>query len=295
MDEQIPKPEIKDIQKGIHTYASDMAQALRTEDGSVVKIAIAEQKKREKEKENTTPTSKKNLALAGAGIFFILVALIVIAYFVFQANAPAPTTSDNVKIDSLIYAESKKVIDTTDLGDDRLAGAIASEIKNNSLAIDVIENISLQKNISINPPSATELTTPEFFSRFGTDAPGALVRSLGDKFMIGVDSYNGNELFILFTTNSLSDTRAGMLDWENKMFDNIYQVFGIPLSGPNTDLFVTKWTDATIKNKDARAMRDSNGKIVLYYLFPDDHTLLITTGSGALDAVTKRLNLNKTQ
>ncbi len=292
MEENIPK---KEPVKGLHTYSSDMAEALRKEDGSVIKIAIAEQKKREKDKENFTPTSKKNIIMLGVSVVLIIIAITVIIYFISISGTPAPVPVTGQVSGTLIYAENKKVIDTTDLSTDRLAGAIANEINNSSLGIDVIENISLQKNISINPPSATELTTREFFNDFGADAPDTLVRSLGEKFMIGVDSYNGNELFILFKTNSLSDTRAGMLTWENKMFDNIYSLFNIPLVGPNTNLFNTRWTDATIKNKDARAIRDSNGKIVLYYLFPNDNTVLITTGSGALDAVVARLNVNKTQ
>ena len=64
----------------IRTYASDLAEVMRTKQGSVVKIALAEQARRDIDEANASPTSKKNIFLAlgaliliaiGIGIFFL--------------------------------------------------------------------------------------------------------------------------------------------------------------------------------------------------------------------------------
>jgi hypothetical protein len=85
-----------------------------------------------------------------------------------------------------------------------------------------------------------------------------------------------------------------MLEWEQHMFDELYNVFNIDVSGDGAALFAAQFKDKTIKNQDTRALLDSKGNVVLFYTFigEDKSTLIITNNADTLEEVLNRLTAN---
>lgn len=88
MDEKTPQQSTEHGTPGIRTYGSDMADAIRTNEASVIKIALAEQKKREREAltqvAQGTKTSRVFLTLGG--LMFIVAAILGVSFVVQQKN-----------------------------------------------------------------------------------------------------------------------------------------------------------------------------------------------------------------
>lgn len=280
------------IKTGLHTYAGDMAQTLRDQKGSLIKIAIAEQNKREQIAEDVSPETPKNkLYLLGGGML-ILIAIALTVFVSISRNSAIEATQTQ-KAPSLVFADSQKEINTTDLTLDKVFISIQNELQSTTLRLDTIEQLYFSSG---EGETKTILGTQGFFNLLKSSAPDKLKRALGMTFMLGVHAYNGNQAFMLFTTTSREDAFAGMLAWETKLFDDLYQVFGIDATGDKNYLFSARFEDAIIKNKDARVIRDQNGKVVLLYLFPTDNTLIIANGENALQEVWNRLqNLKETR
>ena len=86
------KPEGLSHEGGLRTIATDMARAVREQELSVIKIALAEQKKREAIEEYNAPTSKKNLSYIFGSLIFIALAGGVIWYFYLKPSSDEEKT-----------------------------------------------------------------------------------------------------------------------------------------------------------------------------------------------------------
>ena len=288
----VPASEIIPQQEGhlkpLQTYASDMANAVKESHGSVVKIAMAEQERRRKEEVNVSPTSKKNLIFIGGGVVLMILAVISVIFFMSSKNTTVQVASQAQQAPSIIATDAQKEIDITTMGKNDIGSAVAAEITGTTQQINTIEQLVLVK--TINGQKAL-VGTQGFFSALESSAPDSLVRSLGSSPTLGIHSFNGNDLFIAFHTDSYPTAFAGMLAWEPTLFDDMYQLFGISVAGNNSGLFNAKFVDTVIENQDARALLDSTGKVAFFYTFLGEHkdTLVITTKESTLNEVVNRL------
>ena len=189
-------------------------------------------------------------------------------------------------IKPIIASEIIKNIDIAGVDKDRIMRFIADELNNNTLRLDVVENINLVENISLGEQP---IETSRFLHLIGSRVPPPLLRSLDDYFMIGLYAFDGNNLFVLFKTSSYENTFAGMLDWESEIFGEFYQMFNIDVSGERSELFNKKFKDIFVRNRDARAIIDENGEVVLMYLFINKNTIIITRDENSLLEVITRL------
>lgn len=287
----LPQEEITPQKKGfqaIRTYASDMASAIKDGQGSVVKIAMAEHKKRETELENASPESKKNIFFIVGALAYLVLGIAGFLYFFAQQTPPSVQINQTVNSTSLIFSESVRKMDVSSLSREQLESALQQEIKTAQIRLDTIENVYM-----INGATGSVLQTAQFFSQLKTSAPDALVRSLKPSFMFGIYNFDTTQPFLILKTTSRDIAFAGMLEWESKLFDDIYGIFNIDVSGNKKTLFEKKFQDALIKNRDARILRDDKGDIVLFYVFTDDTTIVITKDPKTLEEVVDRLNLKK--
>jgi len=98
-----------------------------------------------------------------------------------------------------------------------------------------------------------------------------------------------NQTILLMKLDSFDNAYAGMLAWEPAMREDLLPLFqssevlqSIP-SGAS-------WSDVSIKNKDARVLRDASGKTRLIYSFYNQNLLIITGSEGALKTVITELD-----
>lgn len=289
MDENGKQLNDKDI-KVLRTYSSDMVDAIRTNEISVIKIALAEKEKREQEdlykKAEGTNISKTLLIIGG---IILIVAAIVGSYFLIQKKKENETPKVNINnIETFISYDSKSYIDVTNVNNvSDLSNIIKKEQQTGS---GLIKALFLTKNTS------EILTSKNFLSLIKTTAPGTLIRSLSDKYLLGkysspnnVNGGNGSAVFLILETTDYSQAYASMLEWEKTMLKDLFIPFTINISESNSPLFEKQWKDIIINNKDARVLYGENGEGILYYVFSNKNDLVITNNIDALKEVVSRL------
>lgn len=286
-----PKPNTVDP-KTLRTYQSDLADAIKNQQGSVIKIAMAEQEKKQKEDINQNPTSKKNLTFIFAGGVLILIAVGVIMYFVATSKPKTvPITQSQSLLSTLVKTDSSKTIAISGLTREEMSEKIASEYKNATPALNTIEQIRF---VEEDNNAALPITAERFWGALDTHIPSELLRSFDPIFTVGIHTWNKNGLFIMMKTNSYSTAFASMLKWETTLLDDLYRMFGIDTTGENSTLFSLKWKDMVLKNQDTRVLMDNTGNILLFYTFLGENkdTLLISDKEQTLVEVVNRMTAN---
>jgi len=278
----------------IETYASDMAEAIRTEEGTVIKAALAEEKKREIEAEAKSPRGKKNMTYILGGAVFVILAIVIVALVATHTSAPNPV-SQNQGGQPLIYADQNKNIDVTNLSKEQIAAAVSNEEKIGTVPAGTIENI-----IFTESGTNGAIGSVQFFQSIGSTVPPSLLRALGDTYMLGVYhpavSAGGDmagKPFIILPVTSRDGAFLGMKTWEKTMLDDLFLLFGTDVSGTRASLFQAPFTDTLLQNLNARVLYDDASNPVLLYVFANDSTLVITDDTATLAEVLNRLRAEK--
>lgn len=289
MDENLNQPNnSKDDLQVLETYSSDMAEAVREKEMSVIKIAMAEKEKREREEIIVVPgeSSVSKFFLIFFGIILLLGSIAGLYYFTQIKNKPVAQVVVVKEIKTIIPYDEKSSIDITD--------------KNNISGITNIiqsEKSKVGKSKSIRAILLTEtinnvaqlLPLKDILSLTASNIPPVIFRSLSGEYMLGVftDTTTKPSLFLILKTNNYDITYAGMLDWEKTIPNNLKNLFsGSQDASVGTDGI---FKDTLINNKDARVLYNSNGDGILYYLFTDKNTLVVTDSADTAKELIARL------
>jgi len=298
-DKKVMKPDASNIAEGsfiknIRTYQSDVQEQIKNQKTSVVQMVLEEQKKKDAKKTGKSITSKRNLPFFILSIIFIIAGISIVSagvwYYIFK-DTDETKIPKNELVDSMILAEAQKEINITKKNKDEIVKAISEEIRTLDIRLDFIEHIYPTKEIAQPEKLGEEglmarTTAQEFFRKLEFKMPDTLLRSLGEKFMIGIHSFNGNEPFIILTTDFFENTFAGMLVWEKFIAQDIFPLF---LISAEEDILEKKFEDRVVKNRDLRVLTDKEGKIIILYSFYNKNTLIIATSKDTLDEVIARL------
>jgi len=280
----------KDGIKTVRTYMSDMADTVRDNEISVIKVALAEQNKHEREdlyrKVEGTPTKKVFWFLGG----IILVAIAISGtYFIIQQKAKQDIPEQITKEETLISYDEISSISVTD--PDELTNKI-NEVKKETGATGKNNNIkfiSLSQEVN---DLQEKIPTQELFLDLGFTAPSSLVRSLSDSYMIGTYANNmQNNLFIIFQTKDYEYAYTGMLEWEKTLASDMLPLFELDTKESKIKISDRKWSDIIINNKDVRVLVNEDGKPILYYLFTDKSSLIIANDESTIKEIVAKLIL----
>lgn len=298
MDENEKQLNDKNI-KVLRTYTSDMADAVRDNEISVIKIALAEKERRDKEaiykEAEGTNTTKTFLVIGG---IILIIAAIIGSYFLIQKKKEKDLLLPTINnIETFISYDSKSYIDVTNIINmSDLLGIIRQEQQADS---PLIKALFFTKKINENP---LLLTSNNFLSLIKATAPGALTRSLSDKYLFGKysnpNTINDNDksaMFLILETTDYNQAYASMLDWEKTMLKDLFVLFNVSISESDNSLFEKPWKDVIINNKDARVLYGENGEGILYYVFVNKNIFVIANNVEALKEVIGRLIIKNTK
>lgn len=281
--------------KTLRTYTSDMAEAVRTNEASVIKIALAEKEKREQEAvfEKAKGTKISRTLFVIGGIILIALAIIGSLYLLWKKKQNEVQVVVQEKTETFILYNDEIKIDATQATN---AIDLAGLINKESLSkVGSVNAIFLEKKIN---DSNVLLTAKEFLSLIGSTAPGALIRSFADNYLLGKYSYqNGTETktstFLIFETTNYSQSYASMLSWEKTIFRDLYTTFDIKVpestEGQTETIFDRPWKDMIINNRDARVLYGDTGEGVLFYTFINKDKLVITNDIQTLKKLISEL------
>ncbi len=286
--------------QNLHTYSSDMADAVRENEISVIKVALAEKAKREKEetfriKSEGTGFQKFFLILGG---IILLAGGIAGSYFLIKKNqeqiaaqhvAPPP-------IQTFISYDTQTFIDaTTAASVFDIAGLLKAPLSVSGSS-GSIRALFFTK--TIDTKTTEQLSLSDLLTALNLSAPGMLTRSL-NQYLIGTyqssDTTQKPHLFLMFQTQNYNQAYAAMLQWEPTMLGDLAPLFGIDVSGDNSQLLGKQFKDILINNNDARVLYDANGNALLYYIFVNKNDFIITDSIDTIKEITIRLQTKSTR
>ena len=294
--------------KTIKTFQSDLADAVKNDNVSMIKVALAEKKRQEQRGElpKTETGSRKYIYIfAGLVLFIVVIGLTAGAFVLFTPKQTVETV-DVPQFKPLLYTKLTSQLNINQFNPYDTIKLIDSER-------EAIIDLGEMKAIVFTTGTSTSerpLTTEEFFSFINSRAPDQLVRSLDSNFLLGIYAYTPRETFAVFKVNSYDSAFAGMLQWEPNIESDIGDIFINKKDRVDRDVTSTstiqvnvstttqdegssqygifsqrKFVDRVYNNKDVRVLVDSNGKEALLYSFIDKETLVIATTDKSLKEI----------
>lgn len=268
----------------IKTYSTDIAETLKTKQGSVLSIAFAEEKKRQQIREVTSPVSKKNLTYIILGILFLGISAFLIGTFFISFFEKPTGILPNRKIPSIISYDFDKHIEISGLSNSTIQESIRKEIKNEFEG--KIKRILLYQNIN---GQQIPLSIRELNEKLELIAPKKLINSLKNDFFSGIiKTDSGQYPVFIFSINSFDTAFSGMSEWESNMIEAFIFPFDIKAEGDN-EILNRAFQDKTINNQPSRILIDKTAKIVLVYGFLGNDFVVITSNKDAFSEAISRL------
>ncbi len=280
MDPAQPEPQKNERVpiKSLRTYQGDVEEAMAKNKYSATTILVAEQKRRIEtprvaEKHIDLEARNKLFTIVGITLFFFGVLTVVAVYYVRSHEQVVIEQETKTILDFNV----ERVLPISSATKDSFGGAIAAENKAFKLPVNSVLFINTV-DAGNNPESIMKLT-----SLIGQNMPSSLVRSFGQKYMVGIISFDTNEPFIILTTEDYPSAYAGMLKWEKDMVTDLGKIFSI-----SRDMTDGIFVDLEQRNKDLRILKDTSGKSILIYSFINKNTLIITKNENVFNAVLAR-------
>jgi hypothetical protein len=288
-ENEIKSTASEESNKFVKTYAEDMASVLESDREGLVKKIIHGEEEHEQEKKNLSPESKKNRLFMLIGFVLIFLALLILSYFLFKKE-DINTVAVQKQFIPLIFNDKSEFVEISGLNKDEVVGTILNQINNTEVKIGGIKGIYLTENKQI-------IGLRRFVSVIkGNFVPGEDKLFVDDNFLMGSmltglksTSPVAGDFFILLKTRSMADIFGLLRAWEEKMLTDLHKFVGIDLSAETNYLFTKDFEDGIIENKNARILRNTDGGIVLMYIFADENSVIITSSQPATHEIILRL------
>lgn len=276
-----------DLIRPLRTYREDVAEAVRKQRLSAVGIVAREQDRGERAALSEPVRGSRTLIVA-ASVLIILAGLGAggLAYYVQKKRAVEPTAT---AVPSLLFVDERTRVQT----DGTTTRSFLVRLKDENDAVRLALGGIAQMYFTHGTGAAERtLSAPEFFAAIGARVSAEFIRALKDEFTVGVHVFDGNQPFIILTTDLYENAFAGMLDWEETMSEDLEPFFGPAVRSTTTSevriggIFQNK----ILKNQDVRVLTDAAGKTALLYGFRDRRTIILTTNENTWNEVNVRLS-----
>jgi hypothetical protein len=289
-----PQPSV-DIDHGHHalplrTLSSDLAEAVRVQQGSAIKIAIAEDERRAAERDAASPTSKSNLSFILASIVIVLVAGGGVGFALWykaQSTAAIPVSTTPV-VTSIVRTEATDTLDITGKTNTEIARSFRAIVANPGIRIGTMKNVL----ITTTPAGGTATRVPanQFLSALGAHTTPAFLRALSQDYMLGMYFYDRTNGYIILSGTARDYLLSGMIAWEPYMVQDLAPILGIDTTGDKAALLNAPFADTLIENRTTRAVVGTDNKPVFFYSFLDDGTIFIGADGKTLTEAIRRLH-----
>ncbi len=224
--EALSQGEVGEVKEStIRTFQSDVAGAVKSDNISMIKIALAEKERREHEGSYADLDVKKPIkpAYILAGVI-ILAVLLSLGFVYWYLNKPPSPTLEQLlapQEPEIVYSETQSAVSIDKKTADTLIVALRKEALA-KLDIGTIKRILVTTSTGT---STRNINSTEFLSAVKSRASDSLRRSIEPYFVIGAYSSSPNDAFIIFKINSYDIAYPGMLAWEQYMDVDLSNLF----------------------------------------------------------------------
>jgi len=277
----------------VRTFARDVAEQMKTNSASVVKIALAEQN-RQKEYETIVKDNKKQQIIFLIATFIFVVggsALLAFSLNNKESTTPIPEiTTQAPKANSIVFSEQQEIVDVTNFSRAEMIQTILSRV-------GFIKEAGITNIITIlkNETSPRTMYGPEFISMIAVNLPETTIPLIENNFMIGVDGDNDFSIFVIFSFKNFDAFVDGFREWEPFLVQDMNRLLAINTSGQGIEVFSKSFQSEILFNKESRVLRDQNQGFVVGYTFLDRNNVVISTNIETIQEVINRYNIQGIQ
>ncbi|MCU0660081.1 MAG: hypothetical protein MUD00_00480 [Candidatus Pacebacteria bacterium] len=277
---------------GLRTYAKDFGASISGERGDIIRRAIRETEAKEAEKKAQSLSSKQNTVLLLGSILAVVVGVGLITYVTMMSGTKTIAPSKNNQVQSIVFADASIELTLSDLTKEELFAQF-TKVRTAASIADSVTNVfftDIRDNVKYLVGARTVL------SLFTVHMPELVSETLENAVMLGIYTTSDDSLpFLILKTNAYNEAFAGFREWESRLFDDMYRLFGVSLSGKNNALFSATFQDGTLENKDVRVLKNTANEIALLYAFADEQTIVIATDARAFKEILSRLTSQKVE
>lgn len=270
----------------IHTFRSDLDQAVHDQGASLASIMLAEKKRQEEQTKVNEGGGVKN-SVVYIILSVLLVTSAVITVYVLKNMTESASTAKVIEDDLTTYISYDKVthINADGLIGKEMIGNVIQLARSKAGKPGEVEAISLEKG-----QQAEEISVNEFWNANGSTIPSDVLTALSPKMMLGIYTTKNldRHVFFVFGVQNYDKALAGVLLWEKTILDDVYAIFNIQINGNYSQIMQASFEDVVINNKNARIIRDINGNPTIYILYINKDLLIITDNEEAIQEITNR-------
>jgi hypothetical protein len=293
------KKPVFSVIKNLRTYQGDVAEIIKSQNASVLSVTLAEKKKKEvkqkavkerKEEVVSPPEKRKNFLTILSSIIFLLIGGGLLLFFLTIQDKSGAVFEETPSVTrSIIAFNEKKDFNFAGAERESVLGIVKNERESWNGARGNILFINLTGEDGLG-----SVGVENFLSTLRISGPGQLLRALDETFMLGIYRGSSNLPFLLLTVSSFENAFDGMLKWEATLYNDLGALLYSPSIPPSlesqetptneidatplsdfSDKVRSEYEDITIKNKDARVLRNERGDTVLLYSFLSKQIILI--------------------
>jgi hypothetical protein len=285
----------------IRTYKSDIEDTVQSGHISSINIAIAENKKmmsavQGNENKEKNKEKNKNIIILGSILIVGGVLALAIPYFFINKQSQSEIIIETVSSNPIFTTDVQEKINLNVINTDRVAMTLNERVKQSSTKLGQIKDFYIVTGQGINEKPITSIN---FFNLIKSNIPDEIQRTLKSQYIFGMHNYNGNQEFLVLKVGSYDTTFSGMLTWENYLWQDFKNIFGLSDESNAIDqvqknsIEIKKFQDATFANKDCRIVKDSKGNIIFLYSIIDPNTVVIATSVDTLKEIINRINKSR--
>lgn len=287
----------------IHTYSSDFQDTKKETGASRISILAKQQDAAATREPVVLTTKKSNLPLIG-GVALIILGIISVT-LAYQFVSRQPIIPAQLNVPSLIFADAKTEISGEGVAlQQALVALEGSDLQDGEVLVAYVTYATTTAdNTVIREPA----TGGALIAALGFTAPDIVLRNIEPASTVGiVKSESISSPFFILRVSSFERTFAGMLSWEKSLARDLsvlYPAYPVetPIvstttpatSTPALPVFVPRFVDEVVANKDVRILKDEMGRSVLLYGYRDKQTLLVARDEAAFRVLLERLSNSK--
>lgn len=292
----VNKEGVGSLLRPLRTYRGDVEETMKETRASVVSIAAAEEARRAKvggRIADAPARSRLGLIAIIVSIFLVLGGIALVSFFVLRTPA---ATSERITPPSFIYVDQADEEDATETSRSELMTTLVVDRTNTALPLGLMRQVFFTKKTGTS--TRTLISSQEFLRTVAPEAPGALLRTLDEPFMIAIHVFEGNQPLLMFKADSYEQAFSGMIAWEETMQEELSPLFtrtprpkapGDTTPDAAIQFLSSRFVDRIVDNRDTRVIEDARGNILLLWTFLDRATILITTNEYTLREVVSRI------